>query len=330
MSKPNKPKVIAKAKATAKVVADPASLVKCEVGLDMGEWIAPSSCQVFYIDEKDRFPDIDFEFKCDVQGEFDWTWEIKWIAKSCAQALGKNRFAPKGGIVQFVDKGAFRSANKKWRASFGGKVLGGELIVTAKGEGCTFKRRVFVLAKNPTKEDVIAELDTYALKYSREVRLAKKIFKQESGYRQHYSDGMPLVSFDKGFGLGQATNPPPKYEQAWSWKKHVEYIVTVVLPQKIAMAKSYLERNPYTDEHLDSEVLVYYNGANRHYYVWSDSSKSWIVNENVLCDPNESNKGWDSNTETNKNKTLEDLRSGKGDKPIYTGKCYAEHIKSAA
>jgi len=30
----------------------------------------------------------------------------------------------------------------------------------------------------------------------------------------------------------------------------------------------------------------------------------------------------------NKGLTLEDLRGGKGAKPMYTGKCYAEHVKS--
>lgn len=329
MSKAKKPRVIARTKAAAKVVADPASLVKCEVSLDKGEWIAPSSCQVFYIDESAKFPNIDFEIKTDYSGQCEWSWVVTWIAKSCQQAQGKARFTPRGGVVKFEERGSFTAEAKRWQANFAGKVLGGEVSVVVKAGSTTFKRKAFILAKNPAKEDVIAEIEEYLPKYEREVRLVKKIFKQETNYRHHYSDGMPLVSFDRGYGLGQATNPAPTYEQAWNWRKHVEYIVTSVLPGKIAMAKKYLKAHPYGDEELDSESLVHYNGANRHYYVWSDDVKRWVVNDAVICDPKESNKGWDAPAENDKKKTLEDLRSDSAKKPIYTGKCYVEHINSS-
>jgi hypothetical protein len=304
-------------------------LVKCEVQLENGEWVGPSSCQVFYIDEAANLPNLDFEFKTDLPGPYEWAWEIKWIAKSCPQAVGKDRFNPKGGVATFVERGSFKSEAKKWRADFGGKVLGGEVTVTAKAASVTFRRKSFILAKNPTKDAIVAELDKYGEEKAREVRLAKMIFKQESSYRQHYSDAMPLVSFDKGYGLGQATTPVPNYEQVWNWRKHVEYILMVVLPEKIALAKKYLKPHDYSDDVLDAEALVYYNGANRHYYIWSESAKSWVVNEAVVCDPKQSNTGWDKNSEKNKNKTLDELRDGKGSNPIYTGKCYAEHIKSS-
>lgn len=328
MAKQKKPPVLAKKTAAAKLDKDPASLVLCEVRLEQGEWISPTSCQVFYIDEAAKLPDLDFEFKTDVAGPFDWVWEVKWIAKSCPQATGKDRFTPKGGVVTFVERGAFSSGDKKWRANFGGKVIGGEVTVTVTAPGVTFRRKAFILARNPSKDSVVAELEKYASLRQREVRLAKLIFKQETNYRQHYSDGMPLVSFDKGFGLGQATTPAPSFEQAWNWRKHVEYVVCTVLPEKIGFAKNYLRSHDYSDDVLDAETLVHYNGANHHYYIWSASAKTWVVNDEVLCDPKESNKGWDMTAKSNEKKTLEDLRNGKGGKPTYTGRCYAEHIKS--
>ena len=329
MVKQRKPKVLAKKKLAAKLDKDPASLVRCEVQLEQGEWISPASCQVFYIDEAAKLPDLDFEFKTDAAGPFDWAWEVKWVAKSCPQATGKDRFTPKGGVVTFIERGAFSSSDKKWRANFSGKVIGGEVTVTVTAPGVTFRRNSFILAKNPPKDIIVAELDKYANLRQREVRLAKLIFKQETNYHQHYSDCMPLVSFDKGFGLGQATTPAPSFEQAWNWRKHVEYIVCTVLPEKVSLAKKYLKSHDYSDDVLDMETLVYYNGANHHYHVWSDSTKAWVVNNEVVCDPKQSNMGWNTSIKCNENKTLEDLRNGKGSKPVYTGRCYAEHVKSS-
>lgn len=328
MAKKIKTPILAKMNGAAKAEKDPASLVKCEVQLERGDWVSPASCQVFFISEEAKSPVLDFEFKTDSNGPYEWSWEVKWVAKACPQALGRERFTPKGGVVTFREIGAFSSSEKKWRADFGGKVLGGEVTVMAKASGVTFRRTAFILAKNPSRESVVAELEKFSGQRPREVRLAKLIFKQESNYRQHYTDGMPLVSFDKGYGLGQATNPAPTFEQVWNWRKHVEYVVCKVLPEKIELAKKYLKSHPYSDEVLDMESLVYYNGANRHYYVWSDLEKAWVVNDGVLCDPRESNKGWDMTADGNKGLTLEDLRGGKGAKPMYTGKCYAEHVKS--
>ena len=38
--------------------------------------------------------------------------------------------------------------------------------------------------------------------------------------------------------------------------------------------KKYLKSHEYSDEILDIETLAYYNGANHHYYLWSDSAKA--------------------------------------------------------
>ncbi len=176
----------------------------------------------------------------------------------------------------------------------------------------------------------MAELDSYVGTHAVEVNLAKKIFKQETRFRHLYSDRAPLVSFDNGYGLGQATSPIPSFEQVWDWKKHVAYIVKTVIVEKRKMAEDYLsDHRPYTDEQRDTETLVHYNGANYHYYVWDASNRKWVVNNEVVCDPDESNKGWPVSGLAAKDKTVESLRKSETIKPKYTGRCYAEHIKNS-
>lgn len=325
----SKPKPAAKAKSAGTTNTTKGSVVRCEVNLEKGSWISPDSCKTFYIDEDAKFPDITYEIKTDEPGPYEWSWVIKWTAMACPQKEDKLRFTPQGGVKVFTEKSSFKSDTKAWKADLNSKILGGELTVKVKAGGTTFIRKTIILGKNPSEEKVITELDSYAKEQPDLVRLAKLIFKQESRYRQFYSDGMPLTSFDKGFGLGQLTNPAPNYEQVWNWKKHVAHIINAALPEKRTMAKKlHLDKHgSYGQEELDAEILVYYNGAIHHYYVWEVTQKKWIVNEAVLCDPQESNKGWELSDIKNKEKTLLELRDGDGSKPKYTGRCYAEHIK---
>lgn len=160
--------------------------------------------------------------------------------------------------------------------------------------------------------------------------LVKKIFTQESRYRQFYSDNQPLTSFDNGYGLGQLTNPVPSYEQIWNWKSHVLEILKTRIPNARRIAKDYLDKHPgYSQEELDLETLTAYNGIpkKQRYHVWDEKSKKWIINQDVVCDPDQSNKGWLATEEENKNKSLDELKKNKKSKPFYTGRCYAEHIK---
>ncbi|MGZ8293763.1 MAG: hypothetical protein ACXWVG_12020 [Telluria sp.] len=175
----------------------------------------------------------------------------------------------------------------------------------------------------------MSELDLYQSKYNSEVALAEKIFHQESNFCHFFTDVHPLVSFDNGYGLGQATEPIPSFVQTWNWKEHVKYIVTQVIPKKRSAAKRYLDRHKlYTEDDLDMETLVYYNRANHHYIKWSAKDKRWERNTSVVCDPAQSNKGWDATNPVNVDKPIEELRKGEGGKPIYTGACYAEHIRN--
>jgi hypothetical protein len=323
-----KKKPAAKSKSAGKTNDIDKSLVKCEVKMEFGEWISPDSCKTFYIDEDAKFPSIIYEIKTDEEGPFEWSWEIKWPVLACPQKQNKTRFKPKTEKT-FSESESFKSDLKKWTAELNKKTIGGDLTIKVKVGAKTFVRKTLISGKEPGEKKINDELDTFSEKYPNEIVLAKKIFKQESKFKNFYSDERPLVSFDNGYGLGQATTPAPSYEQVWDWKKHVKYIVTQVIKEKRAAAKKYLDTHgSYNDEQLNLETLVYYNGANFHYYVWDSSAKKWIENSDVLCDPDQSNTGWNMSLVENKGKSLKDLRDGKGTKPVYTGRCYAEHINN--
>lgn len=326
MTAPKK-KVIAKATNAGKANNTKDSLVLCEVKLENGEWVSPSSCQIFYIDEDANFPDITYEIKTDLSGTFEWSWEIKWTGLACPQAEGKKRYSSKKEKT-FSKSGTFDSADKKWKADLGA-VIGGDLTVKVKVRTTTFVRKTLIRGKSPSKEKIVAGIDSYTDADNK--NMIKKIFQQESRYRHFYSDEMPLTSFDNGYGLGQLTNEPPTYEQIWNWKAHVKELMEKRLPAHRKRAKKYLDAHGnYTTDQLDMETLAAYNGwaGGQHYWNWDALQKTWAVNDNVTCDPDQSNKGWLVSNPANKGKTLEELKKNKDAKPNYTGRCYAEHIKS--
>lgn len=317
----------AKSKNAGKTNQTSGSLVRCEVKFDEGEWVSPDSCAIFSIDDEAKMPNICFEIKTEAKGNYLWSWELQWNALACPQRRDKSRFQQKK-VRSFCEKGAFESSSNKWDVNLNDLIIGGALTVKVKAGDCTYRRRIFIKGTEPGKEKIFTELNNYKSSHPREAELAKKIFKQETNFCHLFSDGEPLVSFDNGYGLGQATNPAPTFEQIWNWKKHVEYIVTVVIKEKRDLAKKYLNgHGGYTEDDLDMETLVYYNGANYHYLIWDYRAKKWKENSNILCDPEQSNTGWDVSHEASRNKTIDQLRKGEGGKPKYTGRCYAEHIR---
>lgn len=323
----DKPKVIAKKKSAATTDKITGSLIKCEVNLEKGEWVTPDSCKTFYIDEDATFPDVLYEIKTDEPGPYEWSWDIKWVVNACPQKSGKPRFKPKTAKT-FSKKGNFHSDSKKWKADLGA-VVGGDLTVRVKAGATTFVRKTFIRGKNPAEEKINAELDTY--KDKDDVNLVKKIFKQESRGKHLYSDEMPLVSFDNGYSLGQLTNPQPSYEQVWNWKEHVKAVMTVIKDTHRKSAKNYLDQHGnYTNEMYDLETLASYNGIPRkqRYHNWDGDLKKWVKNTDVICDPAQSNKGWIVTETENKGKSLDELLANPKSKPIYTGRCYAEHINN--
>jgi len=323
----NKSNVVAKSDCAGSTNKIKGSLVKCEVTLDVGEWISPEAGSTFKIDSEAVFPEINFELNTDAPGPYQWSWDIKWNVLACPQRRDRKRFKAKKSKLYSMT-GQFTSESKKWKANLN-QVVGGELTVRVKAGSKNFVRKVNVLGSEPGELKIKEELAKYCVGQPRDVELAKKIFKQESKFCHFYSDSEPLVSFDNGYGLGQATNPVPSFEQVWNWRAHIKYILTEVIKEKRLFAKDYLNKyGNYTDEDLDIETLVFYNGANYHYLVWDSKGKKWIENEQVLCDPDQSNTGWDMTSGSNKGKSIAQLRKGEGDKPKYTGRCYAEHIKN--
>jgi len=316
-------KFSAKAKSAAKTDKTEGSLIKCEVRFDLGEWVTPSSCAVFHIDETAAFPQIVFEIKTAEAPPYEWSWVIKWEGHACAQSDGKARFVPKGKALAFSEVGSFNSDSKSWIANLNYKVIGGELTVMVKAGTNNFVRKVFIRAKNPSKDLVLSYLREN-WKNDSDVKLVLKIFQQESKFRQFYSDFEPLVSFDNGYGLGQITNPTPSFEKAWNWKKHVDTVMNEFFPDKRKRAKSYLGAHgadSYTQEQCDIETMAFYNGAGR-FHKWNQLSKKWEEDPSVICDPG-SNRSWSA--EDNPGKTADELIKD-GVKPKYTGHCYAKHI----
>jgi hypothetical protein len=320
--------VVAKSEAAGKTNKINNSLIRCEVKLENGAWVAPESCAIYKIDSDAKFPQIVFEIQTDDDGPYQWSWKIEWSVLACPQRRDKTRFKPKK-TKTFIEKGNFASASRRWEANLNHRVIGGELTVKVKAGARTFVRKVVLRGTEPGEEKILKELASYNATHPREAKLAAKIFKQETKFCHFFSDEQPLVSFDNGYGLGQATAPEPTFEQAWNWKEHIAYIVTTVIKAKRALAKKYLdEHGNYTDDDLDMETLVFYNGANYHYLIWDKLAKKWQQNKDVICDPDQSNTGWDLSRAANKNKSVEELRNGEGSKPKYTGRCYAEHIKN--
>jgi hypothetical protein len=322
-------KPVAAAKRAGSTTKDSGTLLKCEVDASVGAWVQPPSCTTYFISVDAVFPDITFVFASDFEGPYEWSWDIRWTVEACPQASGKKRFKSKKTKI-YTKQGSFTSSEKKWKADLGA-VIGGVLTVKVKAGSVTFLRRVIILGKNPAEEKIQLELNTYLEDFKKEVAISKKIFRQESHFRQFYSDDMPLVSFDNGYGLGQITNPEPTYEQVWNWKAHVKQVVASFVKDLRKKSERYFSSHAgATEDQIDMETLVFYNGANHHYYVWSEDSKSWVVNSNVVCDPTQSNKGWNMTDSKNEKLSLVDLQGKKGAEAIYTGRCYAEHIKNAA
>lgn len=315
-------KVIAKGSAKSDNIKD--SLLKCEVNLETGEWVRPEGCKVFYIDEDANFPDITYEIKTDESGPYEWSWVINYEGLACAQVDMKARTKPKEGSLKFVEHGRFKSDSKIWKANLNNKIIGGDLTVTVKTGSTTFLRKTFIRGKNPGSEKVHQFLDSNWTS-AQDLILIKKIFLQESHYRQFYSDEMPLVSFDNGYGIGQITNPIPNYVTAWNWKEHVKTVMNIFLPDKRKKAKGYLSQHgvdSYTQEQYDTETMAYYNGAGR-YFIWDDNTQKWIEDDTKICDPN-SNRSWNAS----ENKTVKELLRDKTI-PKYTGHCYAKHIQES-
>lgn len=305
------------------------SLVKTVIKSDAGEWVQPATGDKFYIDEAPRFPSITFEIKTDAPPPYQWKWTIVWDA----QVSGLRESAKRGRTLKtFSSTGAFTSDDKSWEANLDDKVLGGKLSVEVTAGGAEFRRTVFVLGKNPAKEDVVSFVATLP-----DTIGFDKVIDQESRFKHFINaDNEPVVAGDSGYGLTQMTNPAPNYEQVWNWKENVK-IGVKLFQDKQSKAKLLLKAHPYTQDQLLRETFGLWNGSK--YYEWNPQTQTWDRNADVMCDPATSNIGWDMSDQANAGKTSDQLherdkdtykkmKAGR-DKDhvwIYSGVCYADHI----
>lgn len=304
------------------------SLVKTVVIDDKGKWVKPNTGEKFYISEDAVFPEIDFEIDTQDTGPYIWEWNISWVAAASGLRESKKR----GKVLRtFSTNGRVESNEKTWRVSLP-QTVGGTLTVKVSTSNEKFKRSIYILGKNPNKDQVTAFLSTLD-----GVLGFDKLLEQESRFKNFIeSDGYPVVSFDSGYGMTQLTNPPPSYVQVWNWKENIRG-GTGLYKVKQAEAKKYLSSNgrQYTAEQLKLETWSRWNGS--PYHIWSSSTNSWTRNPNVLSDTSSSNIGWDITKAENVGKTEKELhdrdKEQYRDPPpkaerlwMYSGVVYADHV----
>ncbi|MFH5071469.1 hypothetical protein ACHHY8_24570 [Enterobacter cloacae complex sp. 2024EL-00215] len=294
-------------------------------------WIRPNDNVVFNMNVDASLPDIVFEFRTDEPGPYQWAWSIKWDAK----ASGLKERARRGAVLRSFSKdGSFTSTQKKWNAEFGGDIIGGELKVKVIAGHITLEKTVTIKGANPALEDV-----TTFVNAQDGLSGFDKILEQETAAKHFINfDSEPITSFDQGYGITQMTNPTPTYTQVWSWKENILGGASLYR-QKRREAENYLgaQGRTYTEEQLQHETFSRWNGGS--YHVWDEPQHQWARRNNILCDTQTGNIGWDTTNPANANRTEDELHNrDQGQYPDgthgqnnehpwrYTGVCYADHI----
>ena len=308
------------------------SLVKTIVLEDIGKWIQPNPGQIFYIDEDGNFPSITFEIDTQEPGPYEWALSIAWPAA----VSGLKESVKRGKVLKTFSKikDLFKLDSKSCSVNFT-DIIGGTFTAQVKAGKHTFKRSVYVRGKNPGKDRVVTFLNTIE-----DIKGFEKLLEQESKFKHFIdADSMPIVAFDGGYGLTQMTTPAPSYEQIWNWKENIKG-GTALYKIKQKAAKTYLSQSKrtYTEDQLKLETWSRWNGGS--YHVWDEKNKTWVRNDNIVCDPVTGNIGWDMTLADNKDKTVDELhkrdeKSYKTPKSKaatnqwrYTGICYADHLNN--
>ncbi|MBK4716681.1 MULTISPECIES: hypothetical protein [Tenebrionibacter/Tenebrionicola group] len=308
----------------------PDSLVQIIATAENTTWVRPADNAEFKINADATLPDIVFEFATPAAGPYAWSWKITWDAR---MGVYENR---RGSKVKrnFTESGTFSSADKIWKANFGeGKVLGGNLSVSVKIGEITISRNIKISGQNPTEADVASYMATLEggenlLKLARHETHIKHFIN---------SDGQPILSFDNGYGMTQATNPPPDYNTVWNWKANVN-AGRDLFQQKLNDARRYLSQHGnFTEEMVERDAIAMWNGG--HYYKWDSTKNSWVRKYNHLCDSTTGNIGWNMNRPENAGQTEQQLHvrdqptyrlGGNGQSAehpwVYSGLCYADTV----
>ena len=162
---------------------------------------------IWYIDNDRNMPTIADYFEASVHDysgdvsdlKFDWTFE--------------------GEFEGIRDSVGAKKQSDQWKpSSWGGKIFGGNVTVTASVE---IDEEVYVGAssntiygENPTSRQLRREIGS--------PWFFAQLVREESSCRQFDSSGLPVHSSDNGFGLTQLTNPPPTVAQVWDWQANID------------------------------------------------------------------------------------------------------------
>ncbi|MGZ3183758.1 MAG: hypothetical protein ACXU8N_15080 [Telluria sp.] len=307
-------------------------MVKAVIFESKGGWVTPGSGDIFYIDEGAQFPSIQFEIRTESEAEREWSWTLRWSAHAWSPTDKERAKLP---LRVFQESGKTTHGQNAWRFDVGRCCLGGTLTVEVQDGTSLFKRSVRILGRNPTKAAVRDFLATTEANPHQQEMLMK-IFEQESGTRQFVDEDLEtLVAFDKGFGLGQLTNPAPSFAEAWDWKEHVRTCVKKYKANEVA-ARKYLKqilppKHDPTDDEVTHETVTRWNGGT---YFLKELKDGKLQRNPIICDSTTSNIGWDP-TDHNKGKTEAQLHErdkaslGNPSKPHewrYSGVCYADHV----
>ena len=310
----------------------PNSLVKVKVVTDKGKWLSPNVGATFAIAADTGFPAIRFEIDTAEPGPYQWRWSMTWDAHASGLKESKKRGKK---IKSFSESGTFSSQEKSWVAA-PEKVIGGRLKVEVQAGTESFIRSVEITGTNPSSKDVQEFLKTLP-----DTAGFEKLLEQET-HAKHFinADGLPIVAFDGGCGLTQLTKPAPTFEQTWNWKENLK-AGAKLYQAKQKEARSYLSHGgrTFTDEQLRLETWSRWNGG--AYHVWDQDRKAWVRNDDMLCDTQTGNIGWDMTADANTGKTAsalherdrESYSNPKKNKTEdnqwkYSGECYADHVNA--
>lgn len=249
-------------------------------------------------------------------GPYQWRWTVRW------RVPNRNN--------QFTQSGNFQSDSAWWTiTSFDGALIGGIAEVFCcsaddRESGWEFA----VCGRQPNAIAVRAFLATIP-----DTDGFDRIIEQESHFRHFRAEGVPIVSFDGGYGMCQLTNPVPTFEQVWNWKENVR-AGAALFQRKVNAARAYLSQQgrPFTPDQLRREAVTRWNGGS--YHRWNGNA--WVRNPNIVCAPGTGNIGWDMTDPRNAGQTVQQLQQRDGNqfrrpRPanapwIYSGVCYADHL----
>lgn len=270
--------------------------------------VSPKLHAKFTVDATPTWPSI--VFQTDQAGEHRWTWTIAWKSFS------------KHGKATTVD-GALTLADEIAN-------LGGTLTVVAhSAKGGQASISVTIEGSNPTVGDVQTYLATRS-----DSDGFFAIVNHETQCR-HFKNGVPIKSFDNGYGMCQLTSPAPTYAQVWNWKKNIDAGLALFGAKRLA-AKNYLSSGgrSYTADQLRYETVSRWNGGS--YHSWDAKTSAWVRKPSILCDSRTGNIGWDMTDAQNAGKTEAQLhkrdadsyRDPPNDKSHwgYYGVCYADAV----